>query len=69
MKEQLGGSVELSPDKLGRDLVIDAITVGNLASLEIRSVAIEWLQRRVNDFVNVLRPRIRAAASDLSGVS
>lgn len=69
IRDELAGTVELVTDKLGRDLISDSKSFGNLSDTEIRRAAISWLQKRTNEFVNALRPRIRSAASEVMGVN
>jgi hypothetical protein len=70
---ELGGSAEIWTDTAGeksagspRTLIIDRHPTGSLANKAEQLHAFEWLRRRTNEFVNVLRPRVRAAAADLS---
>jgi hypothetical protein len=62
--EDLGSSaiVDFSGE---RPVVTDEFAVGHLEDADDRARAISWLQHRTNDFVNALRPRIRAALRDL----
>jgi hypothetical protein len=73
IKPELGGSAEVWVDTAGekstgspRTLIIDRFKGGSLADQAGRGRAFEWLRSRTNEFVNALRPRIRAAAADLS---
>jgi hypothetical protein len=73
IKAELSGSVEVWIDSAGeksagspRTLIIDKLRTGNLSDLAAKEHAFEWLRRRTNDFVNALRPRVRAAAADLN---
>jgi len=73
LSDELGGSVKVWVDTAGeksagsaRTLVMDKLRTGSLADPAARHAAFEWLRRRTNEFVNVLRPRIRAAAADMS---
>jgi hypothetical protein len=68
VREELSGTVELVVDRLGRDLISDSHTFGNLGDAEKRRAAITWLQVRTNDFVNAFRPRIRSAVGEITGV-
>jgi len=63
--EELGGSVCLrqSHDRVG---IQDSIVIGPLDLPANRDRAISWLRGRINDFINVLRPRVRTAAADLA---
>lgn len=66
LRDQLGGSVSIDDtDQYGRKLILDCTTTGNWAIPEEREKAFIWLQERVNRFVNVLRPRIKAAVADI----
>lgn len=73
IQTELGGSAEIWVDSAGeksagspRTLIIDKLRTGSLADEAEKHKAFDWLRRRTNEFVNVLRPRIRAAAADLS---
>lgn len=73
IREELGGSAEVWVDTAGeksagspRSLIIDKLRTGPLAEPAERRRAFEWLRTRTNEFVNVLRPRIRAVAADMS---
>lgn len=63
---ELGGTVQLLEDKMERRLIQDEVSVGSLASPDNRERAMLWLRARSNDFINVLRPRVRAAVSDIA---
>ena len=65
IESELGGTVQASADRRGRVLISDAVRTGSWAVPEERMKAFEWLRARTNDFVNVLRPRIRAIVDDL----
>ena len=64
LRVQLGGGKNLYNDP-ARSRVGDWLTVGSLGIPENRGRAIAWLALRTNDFVNVLRPLVRAAVADL----
>lgn len=64
---ELGGTASIEPDKSGRQLIQDSIRTGPWTIPAERERALEWLRSRTNDFVNVLRPRIKAAAADING--
>jgi hypothetical protein len=49
-----------------RTLIMDEIRTGALSDPDERTKAFGWLRERTNDFVNVLRPRVRAASADLN---
>ena len=66
---ELGASATLIVDKLGRTIVEDSITTGSWLLEKEKQVAMEWMRKRTNEFVNVLRPRIKAALADLNGES
>ena len=61
IREQLGGSARCEKDNLGRALIADDFTAPSLSEPGPRADAILWLQARANDFVSVLRPRVRDA--------
>lgn len=63
IKNQLGGTSKLI-EKEGRPRIIDSMTAGPLDQGDVRRRAVAWLAERVNTFVNVLRPHVRAAAAD-----
>lgn len=63
IEQELGQTVQLYVDNLDRPIIQDVCVFPDLSSSGHRGLAIEWLQRRTNDFVNTLRPRIKAAAS------
>jgi hypothetical protein len=65
VREELGGSVALVEDNLGRTLIQDTLAVGSLSEQRNRDRAISWLRVRLNEFVNVLRPRVKAAVADM----
>jgi hypothetical protein len=72
VQPELGGSALIWVDHAGeksagspRTLIIDKLETGSLADPKERDHAFDWLRRRTNEFVNVLRPRVRAAAADL----
>lgn len=73
IRTELGSSAEAWVDSAGeksagspRTLIIDRLRAGSLSDAPTKQQAFDWLRRRTNDFVNVLRPRIRAAAADLN---
>jgi hypothetical protein len=57
--------VALVEDNLGRTLIQDTLAVGSLSEQRNRDRAISWLRVRLNEFVNVLRPRVKAAVADM----
>ena len=58
-----GATVNFEED---RPVISDGFAVGDLEAHDDRARAISWLQNRTNDFVNVLRPRIRSVLRDLA---
>lgn len=66
VRRELGGSVTLT-DRQGRPFINEFRRFGPLNEAVHREAAFGWLRPRVNDFVNVLRPRVRAAVADLTG--
>ena len=72
VREELGGSahqfVDTGQKSIGtpRTLIQDKFNVTSLTTSDGKSRAFDWLRVRTNNFVNVLRPRIRAAAADLN---
>jgi hypothetical protein len=75
VREELGGSAHLFVDKgqksvgTPRTLVMDKFQSGTWSDPAQKELAFEWLRRRTNEFLNVLRPRVRAATADLSAES
>jgi hypothetical protein len=65
IRRELGGTVQLLKDKMERLLIQDEVTVGPLALPANREQAMVWLRSRSNDFINVLRPRVRTAVADI----
>ena len=65
IEQELGGTVILQQDKLGRNLIEDSLQTGPWTDEKQRARALAWLRVRTNDFVNVLRPRVKTALSDL----
>ena len=61
---QLGGQAHVV-ERRGRRRIADELHVGDTQQADARGSAIEWLRRRTNDFVNVLRPAIRAAVAEV----
>jgi hypothetical protein len=60
VKHELGGTAKLA-EKDGRPRIADALVAAPLTDPEKRRAAFSWLAQRVNDFVNVMRPRVRSA--------
>ena len=67
IEQELGGTAILQPDKLGRRLIQDSFQTGPWTDEQQRARALTWLRTRTNDFVNILRPRIKTVVSDLGG--
>lgn len=63
--EELGGTAQIEAQRDGRRLVIDHTETGAWTNPAERERALEWLRKRTNDFVNVLRPRVKTIALDL----
>lgn len=49
----------------GKDKIYEEKVVGDLQDPQVRAEAFEWLRARLDTWVNVLRPRIRAIVMDL----
>lgn len=64
---ELGGTASIEPDRSGRRLIQDSIRTGPWTNAVEKERALAWLRTRTNDFVNVLRPRIKAAAAEMNG--
>jgi hypothetical protein len=64
--QELGGTARFVDNK-GKPRLVDKFRAGRLEEPENRETAFIWLRARTNDFVNALRPRIRALAHDLAG--
>jgi hypothetical protein len=62
---ELGETARIVDNK-GRPRIIDSLRTGPLNDSANRDVALVWLRRRTNDFVNIFRPRVRALAQDLA---
>jgi hypothetical protein len=63
LREELGPTVYVDK-KEGRERLADSQKYENLEDPAQRAAAFEWLNERVNTFVNVLRPRVRSAVKD-----
>lgn len=73
VREELSGTARRYEDKGGRKaagqprtLIQDEFRTGPWTDPEEKMKAFDWLRGRTNDFLNVLRPRVRAAAADLN---
>ncbi len=62
IRDQLGGSAQCEEDSIGRPLIADEYVALSLSEAGPRAEALTWLRARANDFVSVLRPRVREAA-------
>lgn len=73
----LGGTVHRHVDRAGRKspvaegetprtLIQDELRTGPWTDLTEKAKAMDWLRKRTNEFLNVLRPRVRTAAADLN---
>lgn len=69
IREELAGTTTLETDKLGRQLIQDETMTGSWLVAVEKERAMNWLRRRTNDFVNTLRPRIKAALADIESES
>lgn len=65
--EELGGTATLYTDKYDRQIVEDHVRTGPWTDPANRAEALAWLRKRSNDFVNVLRPRVKSIAADMRG--
>lgn len=63
IKDELGSGAELSGDH-DRPRIQDYLQLSSLEDPADREKAFIWLADRTNDFVNVLRPRVRSAVAD-----
>jgi len=77
IRAELGGTVRQHVDRAGRKspvaegeaprtLIQDEFRTGPWTDPAEKAKAMDWLRTRTNEFLNVLRPRVRAAAADLS---
>ncbi len=64
---ELGGAARVETDRNGRQLISDSIRTGPWTTPAERERALQWLRERTNDFVNVLRPRLKSIAADIAG--
>lgn len=63
IRTELGSGAELSGDQ-ERPRIEDYLQLSSLDDPAERERAFLWLANRTNDFVNVLRPRVRSAVAD-----
>ena len=64
VRSELGDTARLGKDRYGRPRIADSLVVEALERADVRKKGFEWLTRRVNTFVNILRPRVRSAVAD-----
>jgi len=64
VRVSLGSNVEVA-NIGGKEKIYEERLVGNLKDLAVRAEAFEWLRGRLDAWVNVLRPRIRAIVMDM----
>lgn len=65
--EELGGTATLYTDKYDRQIIEDHLRTGPWTDPANKAKALAWLRERSNDFVNVLRPRVKSVAADMRG--
>jgi hypothetical protein len=63
IKTHLGGTAKII-DRSGRETVADSRSFPDLSTSDGQVEAFSWLAGRVNNFVNVTRPRVRSAVVD-----
>jgi hypothetical protein len=72
VREEISGTVHLYVDHgrkaagPPRTLIQDALRTGPWTEPAEKAKALAWLRKRTNDFLNAVRPRLRAAAADLN---
>lgn len=73
VRREIGGGVHIYVDAGGRKaagaprtLIQDEMQTGPWTEGAEKEKALAWLRKRTNEFLNVLRPRVRAAAADLN---
>lgn len=72
VKSELGGTAHIYVDTgrkspgTPRSLIQDTFRTGNWTDEAEKQRAFVWLRQRTNDFLNVLRPRLRAVMADLN---
>ncbi len=64
LREELGPSARVVFGE-GFPDISDNIPLDDFEDAQARAKAFEWLRDRTNTFINVLRPRIRAALQEL----
>jgi hypothetical protein len=65
LRDELGEPIVIETDKLGRKLIMSFSQIGSWTVPAEREEAFIWLRARTNQFVNVLRPKIRAIVADI----
>lgn len=63
---ELGGTATVEINRDGKLSIVDRLMISNLNDPQDRAKAIAWLAARTNDFVNVIRPRIKSAVVEFS---
>lgn len=63
--DALGGDVEVV-DLKGRRTFVESLDVASFDDPAAQQAAFVWLRGRLNDWVNVFRPRIRSLAADMN---
>lgn len=61
---ELGGEVKVAKIS-GKDKIYEEKVVGDLSNSDVRAEAFVWLRARLDTWVSVLRPRIRALVMDM----
>ncbi len=64
LSQQLGGTAAVHTGKTGKRTIMEKKHFGDISQDATRGAALDWLATRTNDFINVLRPAIRAAAAE-----
>jgi len=63
--ESLGSQPEWT-EKDGRYQIWERFNVSSLTDPGQKKLAIEWLRKKINDYVNVFRPRIQRVSEHLN---
>lgn len=66
LRDALGGELKVWNED-DRITLYDRRRFGDLKDPAVREAAFAWLGSRLNDFINTVRPRVRSAASELTG--
>ncbi|MCV2870378.1 hypothetical protein OEW28_17325 [Defluviimonas sp. WL0002] len=64
LSQRLGGTAFVHMGKDEKLTILEKKQFGDLSQATARSAALDWLTTRTNDFINVFRPAIRAAAAE-----